>query len=213
MANQFETDFIPQQPILRIEGTPRSGESVNLALILALIIFFVTIAVSVGAYLYRAQVEKRVYEKSLLLQEAEKDFNIDEIDIYKRIDSRLTLAKKLVDEHTISSVAFDILESSVAQNIGLTSLAFSKDSKGNFINITGQAPSYAAVYFQAESWRALRPKIMSVEVAAMALEEKNGIVTFSMKLLVDARYFESLQVIEGQSSVSETSESTNISIP
>jgi hypothetical protein len=204
MANQFETSFIPQQPILKVEGKLRSSEPVNLALILALILFFVTIAVSVGAYLYRVQVDKRVNEKSQILQAAEKDFNMDEITTYKRIDSRLSLSKKLVDEHMISSVAFDLLESSTAQNIGLTSLAFTKDVRGNNIELAGQAPSYAAVYFQAESWRAMRPKIRNVEVSGMALSEETGIVSFSMKLMIDPQYFESLRVLNAQSTSPQT---------
>lgn len=211
MANQFETAFIPQQPILKIEGAARPGEQVNFALILALIIFFVTIVLSISVYLYRAQIEKRVLEKSLILQEAEKDFNIDEIDTYKRIDSRLSLAKKLVDEHVISSVAFEILESSVAQNVGLTSLGFSTTPAGKLIDISGQAPSYAAVYFQAESWRAMSPKIQSVEVSGMTLEDKTGIVTFTMKLTIAPQYFESLQVLQTQSLESESAAVTESS--
>jgi hypothetical protein len=225
MANQFETAFIPQQPILRVEGAPRPSEPVNLALVLSLVVFFVTIAVGVGVYLYRAQVDKRVVQKTVQLQEAEKDFNIDEITTYKRIDSRLSLAKKLVDEHIISSVAFDLLESSVAQNVGLTALSFTKDAKGNSIDLSGQAPSYAAVYFQIESWRAMRSKITSVEPSPMSLEEKTGIVTFSVKLTVDPKYLESLHVIEARSALSQTvsvpkvsetattTMSANISIP
>jgi Tfp pilus assembly protein PilN len=227
MANQFETAFIPQQPILRVEGVSRSSEPVNLALILSLVVFFVTITVAVGVYLYRAQIDKRVVQKTVQLEEAEKDFNIDEITTYKRIDSRLSLAKKLVDEHTISSVAFDLLESSVAQNVGLTALSFAKDAKGNSIALSGQAPSYAAVYFQIESWRAIRSKITSVEPSPMSLDEKTGIVSFSVKLTVDPQYLESLRVIEARSApshaapvpkVSETATSTmsasaNISIP
>lgn len=205
MANQFETAFIPQQPILRVDGVSRSGEPVNLALILSLIIFFVTIAVSAGVYLYRVQIDKRVHEKSQILEAAEKDFNIDEITTYKRIDSRLALAKKLVDEHTISSVAFDLLESSTAQNVGLTSLTFTKDLQGNSINLNGQAPSYAAVYFQAEAWRAMRPKIQSAEVTVMSLEDRTGIVSFSVKLMIDPQYLQSLSVINARSGTPKTS--------
>lgn len=210
MENQFETSFIPQQPILRVEGVSRSSEPLNLALILALIVFFVTLAVSVGAYLYRAQIDKRVYEKSQILQEAEKDFDIDQITVYKNIDSRLSLAKKLVDEHVISSAIFDILESSVAQNIGLTSLSFLKDTKGNTIVVNGEAPSYAAVYFQLESWRALSPKIKNVEISGMSLDEKSGIVAFGVKFDIGEAYLESLRVIEARSAAARASAEANV---
>ncbi len=225
MENQFETSFIPQQPILKVEGASRSGEPMNLALVLALIIFFVTIAVAVGVYLYRAQIEKRVYEKSQILQAAEKDFDIDQITVYKHIDSRLSLAKKLVDEHMISSAIFDILESSVAQNIGLTSLAFTKDIGGDSISLTGEAPSYAAVYFQLESWRAMHAKIKNVEISGMTLNERSSIVTFSVKLTIAPEYLQSLPVIEARSAISQraatipettsatTTTPTNISTP
>lgn len=210
MDNQFETSFIPQQPILKVEGASRSGEPMNLALVLALIIFFVTIAVAVGVYLYRAQIEKRVHEKSQILQEAEKYFDIDQITVYKNIDSRLSLAKKLVDEHMISSVIFDILESSVAESIGLTSLAFTKDVGGNSVSLTGEAPSYAAVYFQLESWRAMHAKIKNVEISGMALSDQSSIVTFGVKLTIAPEYLQSLRVIEARSAASQRAALVNI---
>jgi hypothetical protein len=209
MNNQFETTFIPQQPILRVEGASRSGEPVNFALILSLVVFFVTIGISVGAYLYRNQVELRVLEKGKILQAAENDFNIDEISTYKRIDSRLSLAKKLVDEHVISSAIFSLIESSVAQNVGLTSFSFDKDSRtsgssgGDSVTLAGQAPSYAAVYFQVESWRALRPQVQSVEVTSMNLDDKSGVVGFSAVLTIDPSYSESLRVIEANSAAAK----------
>jgi hypothetical protein len=205
MSNQFETAFIPQQPILRVEGVARSGgEPVNFALILSLVVFFVMIAVSAGVYLYRIQIEKRVHEKTVILEAAEKDFNIDEITTYKRIDSRLALAKKLVDEHVISSVTFDLLESSTAQNVGLVSMSFGRDEKGSSINLSGQAPSYAAVYFQLEAWRAMRPKISNVEISGMALDERTGVVSFTVKLDIDPQYLESSRVIEARKTPAKT---------
>lgn len=209
MDNQFETSFIPQQPILKVEGTSRSSEPMNLALVLALIVFFVTIAVSVGGYLYRAKIEKRVHEKSQILEEAEKDFDIDQIAVYKRIDTRLSLTKKLVDEHMISSAIFDILESSVAQNVGLTSLAFTKDVTGDSVSLAGEAPSYAAVYFQLESWRAMRSKIKKVEISGMSLSEESGVVTFSVKFTIVPEYLQSLPIIEARSAAAQKAAVTN----
>ena len=201
MVNQFDTSFIPQQPLLKIEGASGRRETINFALIIALIIFFTSIAVTAGLYVYRLQVDKRVLADEQALDAAEKYFSIDEINTYKRADVRLSVAKELVDNHTISSVVLDLLENSTAQNVGLTSFSFGKGDAGISISLLGQAPSYSGVYFQAESWRAMQPMIKSVEVSSMNLDDKTGIVAFGVSMNIDPQYLEFARVLAAQKRV------------
>lgn len=199
MANQFETSFIPQQPILKVEGSSsKRRETTNFALILAVILFFIALGVSVGTYFYRVQVEKRVLDAGQRLADAEKLFNIDEISTYKHIDTRLTTAKQLVDAHVIFSVVLDLLETSAAQNIGLTSFGFTQGSKDYMISLSGQAPSYAAVYFQSEAWRAMRPMVTHVEISGMNLNGQTGVVGFSAAITIDPSYLNFSRVLDAQ---------------
>ncbi len=196
MANTFETSFIPQQPLLKVEGGARRREPLNPALILALVLFFVSVTVAGGVYFYRLQVEKRVEAKAATLDAAEKLFNIDEINTYKRVDVRLGTAKNLVDTHALFTVILNLLEVQATQNVALTSLSYTKEGKGSVILLaSGQATNYAAVYSQSEAWRSAAPFVEKVEISQLTLDDQTGIVTFSAKLMLNASYAEALHVL------------------
>ncbi len=185
MANPLETSFIPQQPLLKAEGTSARREPLNTAMVISLIIFFVAVAVTGGMYYWRSVVVKTVEEKKLALQEAESQFSIDQVRYYERLQVSLDTAKKLVDEHTIFSVVFDLIERNIAQNIGLTGLQYANDlQKGTVVTLKGQAPSYAALYFQIEQWKKTET-VTAVELEDFLLDDTTGVVNFSAMLSVD----------------------------
>ncbi len=198
MANLPETTFMPQQPLLRVEGGSRRSEPINLALVVANIIFFVTLSVAGGMYFYKAKLDKEVLAKGQQLADQEKKFNIDEITVYKNLQTSLTAAKKLVDSHTIFSVILDTIESHAAENVGLTSFDYKKEDAGIKLSVSGQAPSYAAVYFQIEEWRKT-PHVKKVNVVSLALDEHTSVVAFSATIDIDPSYLDYAQVLQEQS--------------
>lgn len=185
MPNPFETSFVPQQPLLKVEAASRPREPLNVPLVISLVVFFVSLAVAGGAYLYRDSVNKQVVSKGEQLTAAEKLFDIEKINIYKNLQVTLTTAKSLVDNHTIFSLMLDFLEARTAENIGLTSLNFSQSDGPTFLSVTGQAPTYEAAYFQIEKWRESRPIVKNLDVASIALEETSGIINFAVKMEID----------------------------
>ena len=186
MEHTFETSFIPKQPLLKSEGGMGRRESVSLALVLALVVFFVTAAVAVGAYFYKLEVDKRVLALAEELQNAEKNLSIDEIAIYKHINERMIMAKGLINEHNAFSAVLNFAEDGVADNVGLTGLSFVDNSQGDtVINLTAEAPGYGEVYFQAESWRKMKPLVRSVRVDMLQLSPETGVVTFGVTVVID----------------------------
>ena len=196
MINQFETSFIPQQPLLKVEGVARRKEAVNFSAIFSVIIFLAAGVIAGGLYFYRAQVNARIYDVQKSLEEAEKFFSIEEINKYKHADTRLRAAKTLVHRHVINSVILDFLEKNTAVNVGLTSFGATKDADGYRIALAGQAPSYSAVYFQVEKWRAMQPTVQNVLMGSLGLSEETGIVTFAVTLEIDPKYLELSSVLD-----------------
>lgn len=212
MGNQFETSFIPQQPLLKVEGSMRPRESLNIALVIALVLFFVSIVVSAGVYVYRTQVNKSIAVHEKQLADAEQYFDIDEITKFKHVDTRLTTAKNLVDRHVIFSVILDLLEASTAQNVGLMSLGFAKTGRGYEVSLAAEAPSYAAVYFQRDAWRNMKPMITDVRVSGMSLSQQTGIVSFSTVLTIDPSYLEFSRYLDAQKRAEATLTSAPASV-
>ncbi len=196
MANFQETSFIPQQPLLRVEGASRRRESVNLALVLSLLIFFVTLCVAGGVYLYKGKIVKDIARSGQELSDAEKSFDVEDITVFKDLQTSLRQAKQLVDSHTIFSVILDMLEAHTAENIGLTSLSFAAADGGVQLTLSGLAPSYAAVYFQVEEWRNMVAHVKKVVVTGLTLDERTGVVAFSVHADIDPGYLQYSHVLE-----------------
>lgn len=197
MDTRFETSFIPQQPLLRVEGTQRRREHVSLSLLFALIIFFATIAVAGGVYYLREDAERKLSEAKHQLDEREKNINIDEITSLKLLSTRFEAAEKVLSNHVALSAVLDLLEETTSVNVGFTSFAFSQSGDAPGVALIGEAPSYMTVYLQAEDLRK-HPLIKQVDIANIALSEATGIVGFSMNLKLDPdltkypRYYNSI---------------------
>src|SRR3989338_2164144 len=204
MANNFDTSFIPQQPLLKVEGVKRRNEPVNFALVLALVIFVVALVVAGGTYFYKASIDREVLEKAQALEEAEKSLAINDIELYKRVDTRLSAAKSLLAGHNVFLIILDLLEESAAQNIGLTSLSYAKGEKGEYVlSLAGQATSYGGVYFQSQTWRDMAPLVKQVEISGITLEEETGIVTFTARLSINADLTRYARILEAKRKVEE----------
>lgn len=212
MENSFDTSFIPQQPLVRVEGAPHRKEPINLALVLAIIIFFVTLVVAGGVYLYKLQIDKGVQAKELALQAEEKNLNIDEINSYKRIDTRITTAKTLLRGHTVFSIILNLLEETAAQNIGLTSLSYGGDSKNYKLSLSGEALNYGAVYFQAQAWRSMIPLVKKVEIISLTPSDTTGVVSFSAEITIDPAYTNYAQLAQEEEQFRKIKETQSQSI-
>lgn len=200
MENSLDTSFIPQQPLLKVEGTLRRREPVNFPLIIAFVLFFASLAVSGGVYFYKARVDQRVLALEIQLQSKEASLKINDIDRYKAIDARLIIAKKLIQSHVAFSTILGLLEKITAQDVGLTALSYSTDERDGSLKLalSGQAPSYSAIYSQAEAWRKMPSTVRKVEMEMPTLNPNNGIVSFSVVLTVDPSYAKYARSIKGE---------------
>lgn len=217
MQNSPQTSFMPQQPLLRVEGGSQRKEAVNLALVLALIVFFVALAVSGGVFFWHKQVVARVLTHARQLEDAEKLLSIEEISNFKKIDTRIDNAKTLLQNHTVFSTVLRFIESATAQNIALTSLGYAKDANDLSLTIAGAGPSYEAVYFQGETWRAMKSVVKNVEITGVTLSRETGVVIFNAKISINpelAKYKKLFEDTNGsrtqglQTSVAPSSEVT-----
>src|SRR3989344_2014640 len=196
MANSFDTSFIPQQPLLKVEGSARRFESVNIILVIAFFVFFVTLIVWGGMYFYKTSIDKRIAESEKELQSKEANLKIDE---------RLSIAKGLLQNHVAFSTILTLLEEITAKNIGLTGLKYSVDSDNGSItlDLSAQAPSYSAVYAQVEAWREMRSILREVKVDMPRVDTVSGIVSFAAKLAIDPGYVKYARLVQVGSSATE----------
>ncbi|MDO8521649.1 MAG: hypothetical protein Q7S52_06050 [bacterium] len=185
MDNKFDTAFIPQQPLLKVDGNLRFRERVNLPLIIGFVCLFISVMVYGGLYFYEASMAHRVTVLEKELESKEEILQISEIDRYKAIDARITTAKGLLRGHVAFSAMLGLIEKITAENIGWTSLSYGSGENGTLnVSLTGEALNYSAVYVQAEAWRGIE-SLREVEVGMPVLNPENGIVSFSASFVVN----------------------------
>lgn len=195
-SNPYDTSFLPQQPNLRPDGSLGRREPIALGMIIALVVFFVTLAVGGGTYLYKKDIERRIDEKNRELASMKAKIDLETIEKLGRVSRHLDQAEKLLVNHTAFSLALGILSAGTAVNVGYDSLRFGPSNSGApTLALTGIAPSYEAVYFQEQALPH-NPNIKSAKVINVTLDPQSGTVSFEMEaeLSPDAvrfgRYFE-----------------------
>jgi hypothetical protein len=208
MNNSLDTSFIPQQPLLKVEGYSQRQEPVNIVLVLAFVIFFSTLAIAVGMYFYKTSLVRGVVALEKQLESKESILKTDDIERFKAIDTRLAVVKQLLENHSAFSTILTLLEKITAQDVGLTALSYGVDSTDGSIELTlgGQAPSYSAVYAQVEAWRGMSSILKDVKVGTPTLSSESSVVTFDANLTIDPAYVKYARALKDGNSAQTTPE-------
>ncbi|KKW34866.1 MAG: hypothetical protein UY81_C0060G0005 [Candidatus Giovannonibacteria bacterium GW2011_GWA2_53_7] len=178
---QFDTSFLPQQPLARVDGGAHNKEPISLSMIVALILFFMMLFATGGVVLYKVNLERRIAAEMGELASKEKDIPMGTIAEFDRLHSRLTAATQILDGHSAFSLVLDILSGGTAVNVGYSKFIFSGADGVSTIVLDGIAPSYAAVYFQGEALRS-RPYVQNVMITNPVLDIRTGAVNFQMEV-------------------------------
>lgn len=139
----MQTSFIPKKPIV---ATPEESRGISLFLLLAIIIFIVSIAMAGGVFLWKDSLVKKIAADKVAL-EAEKDsYEEKTIDALIRLDDRLKVSEDLLGRHLAVSPVFLMLEKNTLQKVRLRTLKFTYGSNGKGqIDLTGVAQNYSSL--------------------------------------------------------------------
>jgi hypothetical protein len=116
----------------------------------------------------------------------------------------------------VASTVLALLEKVTAQDIGWTALSYGEDTTlGKFrVTLTGQAPSYSAVYAQAQAWKNMRDTLEEVEVSMPVLDSSTGVVTFNAILTIEPGYLKYARALkEGGATAGAGSVETSVAAP
>jgi len=192
---QFDTSFLPQQPLSRADGGAHRKEPISVSMVIALIMFFMMLFATGGVVLYKKSIERRIDIAKGELASKEQEIDMETIAGFDRLSTRLGMATKILNDHSAFSLALKIISDGTAMNVGYSKLSFTGNDGLSTIALDGVAPSYAAVYFQGEALRA-RPNIKNVVVTNPVLDVRTGTVSFQMEVTLQpsalryGRYFE-----------------------
>ncbi len=154
MDNQLTTTFIPKKPLAETSGPIGSvpvSKPVGLLSTISVILFFVTIAIAVGVYFWKAYETSQVTSLSASIANVEKTFEPDLISKLQSLDKQLTNANTLLNNHTVISPIFDMLEASTLKQVQFNKFDVEFDQiKGTTVTMSGVADSYQSIAQQSD---------------------------------------------------------------
>lgn len=179
-----DTSFIPKKPLA---DTPPAYQkrSVSILTLAAVVVFVITLALSVGVFLYKGLLASGIESKKADLERARGAFDPALIRELERLDKRLTISKQLLDEHIALSLLFDSLERNTSRNVRYNSFDYSgSDGKKLTLMMRGEAKSYASVAFQSDAF--VKTNIIRQPAFSDLTLDQRGNVVFTLSALVDS---------------------------
>jgi len=163
MAQDFKASFIPQKNLSA--ERPKGPARVGLFMLVATIIFVISILLAGGVFAYKKVLENSLKNKEASLERAKEAFDPRLIEELVRIDKRIIATEDLIDSHIVISPIFDLLENLTLKNVRFEEMVLRIEQSGKAsLKLNGQATSYASIVLQSEAFgksRFLREQIFS----------------------------------------------------
>lgn len=146
-----QSSFIPRQSGNMLAQQPRKKRGrLNLLSFFALVCFFGSIILAMGAFLLERGHQNELQDKKEELAKKEADFKIDSIDSVRALDTRIRTAEYLIDNHVSPSILLDLLERTTQEEIQYTTFQFARRPSNNVsVSMLGIAPRFNTVAGQA----------------------------------------------------------------
>ncbi len=123
METKFQSSFIPQKPASQEKVHSHSG--VSLFMIIATIIFVLSLAGAGLTYVAKGVLLKKQGELKVTLANNQKRFDVPLIEDLKKADAKLALAKQILSNHVAASEAFNIISKLTIDGVRFSSFVFS----------------------------------------------------------------------------------------
>jgi hypothetical protein len=206
MENSFQTSFIPKKPITSntLDKEPRSFFSW-----IAILLLVVSIASSVGLFLYKTYLTKQQKTLSSSLLNTRDSFEKETIDELELFDRRTESAKKILNNHIALSPVFVLLGQVTIPAIQYTNFELLTNEKGFVVAIEGLASDYKSIALQANVFNSEKGRSFKNVLFSNLVKDKNNNISFSLQFTVDP----SLLSYEKNNSLSPVNESATNVLP
>lgn len=183
MDGNFQASFIPKKPLVPTQGA-QSHTHVSIFSILSVLIFIVSIVAAVGVVLWVRILEQSVEESKVTLQRSRESFDPRLIDELKRVNTRIDVAKELMQKHLAISNFFDVIESFTLRSVRFSNFSyiFEPDTNNILLSMNGEAESFSAIALQSDVLGKTKSLVNPI-LSNLAQTEK-GRITFTLNATV-----------------------------
>lgn len=187
-SNNPKVSFIPKGSLVRDESFLARSRPRSLMGFLASGLFIAAVGAYFGLHYYNNQLDQSIAEKTLELENVQKKFNTSpEVSEAKVFLVRANLARALLDSHTVLSPVFTFLSKNTTENIFYNKFSFKDNPTGSELILAGEAPSYAALAYQADIFHAQIKTLQKFAVNDITLT-RAGTITFSFDFVFNPSF-------------------------
>lgn len=177
-----KVSFIPKGTLVREtpfleRRRPRSAIGV-----LATLTFIASVGGYAGLYFWSVSLDEKIAAKTDEIDLVQKQFSdAPQINRAQVFSSRAELAKELLDGHTVVSPIFTFLSKYTIESVFYDKFSFVRDADTITLELSGEAPTYAALAYQGDVLRKRTKELSDFTVSNVSLT-KFGTVAFNLLL-------------------------------
>ncbi|NLE07338.1 MAG: hypothetical protein GX627_01885 [Parcubacteria group bacterium] len=187
MSSNFQSSFIPKEPITANQVFQK--KKMGALGMLAVSLFIASIVFAVAVFVYKNMVNKSIANLQSQLAAAEEAVDKETINEMSRFSQKLEIAKSIVDRHKVISNFLAVFSSSTVSTVTFDKFDYSELSgDGLVVNLSGEATSYGGIALQEEVFYEV-PYFKSIDISGLKLSNR-GTVNFNMIILVDPKIAE-----------------------
>ncbi|MBI5077833.1 MAG: hypothetical protein HZB11_00485 [Candidatus Yonathbacteria bacterium] len=174
--------FIPKGSLVREESFLERRRPRSVMGFIAGIAFVSIIGAYAGLFYYNGILNQEVATKTTEIKSVQKEFSdASEVSEAKVFRARADIARELLNAHTVVSPVFAFLSKNTTESILYDRFSFKKTPDGSQLELSGEAPTYAALAYQADVFRSQTKELSGFSVRDVSLT-KFGTVTFTFAM-------------------------------
>ena len=187
MNSKIRSSFIPKKSIVTTSSSSKKYHTFNMLTFVSTIVFVVSLAASLGVFVYERLIEGSIDEKGIELENARQTIDSELISEFKALDKKLRTAEELLGRHIAMTLFFDFLESSTLQNVQYNDFSYELDPDGVIkIIMKGIAQSFNSLTLQSDIFR--DSDIILEPVFSGLILDESGNVQFDVTATVDPSF-------------------------
>ena len=187
MENSFQTSFIPKKPIIQNGATSsKSNSTTSISMVVSVFILVVMLLAAGGLYAYKEFVllkDKQALSENL--KKIKESFNKDTITELEMYDKRTTVARQVLEGHTVLSPLFEKINELTLSSIQYTKFEHKITNNLFSVRMSGIARDYKSIALQADVFNTDKGRVFKDVIFSNLTKDKSNFVTFDVEFNVD----------------------------
>ena len=199
MEKDFQTSFIPKQPIAKERTT--QAESIGLFAVVAIFVVFTILIATGGLYFYRGVLMTKMTTMENNLNLAKNRFEPSKIVQLQTLNKRLKEATEILSKHITIYPIFQALQNLTMKTVRFTRFNYSLEADRNAkidVKMSGLATGYRSVALQSDLFA--KNKFLIDPVFSNLSLDNNGNVIFDLEFSVDPSFIDYQQTFKTENS-------------